>query len=194
MSDIGDINDKEVEASQPSADEVKASAVQDYKDDMFKYKERMKSAQAELEAVLAEKAALERNQLEKNEEWKVLYEREKSERESAVSELQQKSTQFMDSSKKNAVVQQLGGFKKDEYSRFIDVSNIEVTDNGTFSSDSLNREVERVRQTFPELLKAFDGPKLPGGAPSPVTQKDTKVSANMSRADLLAQYVKLKSQ
>jgi viroplasmin and RNaseH domain-containing protein len=193
MSDIGDINSKEVEANQPSADEVKDKAVQDYKDDMFKYKERMKSAQSELEAVLAEKAALERNQLEKNEEWKVLYEREKSERESAVSELQQKSTQFMDSSKKNAVVQQLGGFKKDEYSRFIDVSNIEVTDNGTFSSESLSREVERVRQTFPELLKAFDGPKLPGGAPSPVTVKDTKVSASMSRADLLAQYVKLKS-
>lgn len=187
MSDIRDIEEQQVKP-----EEVKEKAIQDYKDDMFKYKERMRQAESELEAIRAEKAALEKAQLEKNEEWKVLYEREKSERESAVNELQSKSKQFIDSSKKNAVVQHLGGFKKDEYAKFIDVSGIEVTESGTFSQESINKEAERLRQTFPELLKAFDGPKLPSGAPSTVTTKEKKIDANMSRAELLATYSKLK--
>ena len=190
MSDIRDI--EEQAPQQP--DDVKEKALQDYKDDMFKYKERMRQAESELEAIRAEKAALEKAQLEKNEEWKVLYEREKSEREAAVQELQSKSTQFIDSSKKNAVVQSLGGFKKDEYTKFIDVSNIEVTETGTFSDESIKREVERLRQTFPELLKSFDGPKLPSGAPSTVTPKEKIINANMSRAELLATYSKLKQK
>ncbi|MCW4027071.1 MAG: hypothetical protein NWE76_06280 [Candidatus Bathyarchaeota archaeon] len=194
MSDIRDIEQSQEEKSESNnADTVKDQAIQDYKADMFKYKERMKQAESDLEAIRAEKAALERHQLEKNEEWKVLYEREKSEREAAVSELQHKSTQFMDSSKKNAVVQHLGGFKKDDYANFIDVSNVEVADNGALSSESIKREAERIRQTFPELLKAFDGPKLPDGAPSTVTAKEKKISANMSRAELLAAYKNLKS-
>ena len=191
MSDVSDIQVKE---EKTDAENVKDQALQDYKADMFKYKERMRQAESELEAIRQEKAALEKNQLEKNEEWKVLYEREKSERESAVQELQQKSAQFIDSSKKNAVVQQLGGFKKDEYSKFIDVSNIEVTETGTFDSDSIGREVERIRQTFPELLRASDSPKLPNTAPHQVDVKEKRVDANMSRSELLAAYKRLKTK
>lgn len=171
-----------------------SAAEESYKQDMFKYKERMKLAEVGLAAAQAEKAALERVQLEQNEEWKTLYEKEKTERENAVVELHSKSKQFIDSSKINAVVQGLGGFKKDDYSKFIDPSNIEVTESGVFDTESLNKEVERIRQTFPELLKASSSPALPNGAPSSVTAPEPKILANMSRADLMAQFTKSRKQ
>ncbi len=191
MTDVSNIDDQEQpQSTETTAEDVKTQAMEDYKSDMFKYKERMKAAESGLKAAQAEKTALERVQLEKNEEWKVLYEREKGERELAVNELQLKSTQFVDSSKKNAVVQQLGGFKRDEYSSYIEASNIDVTENGTIDSESLSKEVERIRQTFPELLKASNTPKLPNGAPSSVTEPQPKTLSNMSRSDLLAQFTK----
>ena len=191
MSDV--ISDpqatEETTSTEKSADEVRTDAASDYKADMFRYKERMKQAETDLEAMKAEKTSLERVRLEKDEEWKTLYENERANAESAASELKAKKLQFVDSSKLNAVVQGIGGFKKDEYSRFINPANIEVNEAGTLDSASLQKEVDRIKQEFPELLQASNAPKIPNGAPSSVTPQDRPLGT-LNGAELRAMYIK----
>jgi len=186
MSDISNINEEEKkneEQKQTDPDLVKA--LNDYKSDMFKYKGKAKELEEENQRLKMQKESLERDQLEKNEEWKTLYENERKAKSEAVDELSNKSKQFVDSSKKNAVVQRLGGFKKDEYIRFINTENIELNADGLIDSESLNKEVDRIKQSFPELLKTSEIGSLPTGAPSDVgAPKPKKVSPDMSHEEL----------
>ena len=73
----------------------------EYKADMFRYKERMKNAEAEAQALKDEKSQVLKANLEKNEEWKLLYEKEKSEKETATEALKKKSELFLNSTKKD---------------------------------------------------------------------------------------------
>ncbi len=168
-----------------------AKAAEDYRADMFKFKDRAKSLESELAKMRSESEAVERQNLERNEEWKELYEREKLAKDKAVTDLVDKTDKYIKSGKINAVVQQLGGFKKSEYSKFIEANNIDINENGTFSDESLQKEVDRVRQLYPELLKTH---KATSTMPSneSVTHSPAPVSlGKMSKDQLLAQYSKV---
>lgn len=191
-----DIDEKEVKAVEEtkSDDLVSKSVLEDYKKDMFKYKEKSRNTEMELQKLRDEKALMEKSSLEEKEEWKLLYEREKEEKANALSDLQNKSEFFMDSSKKNAVVQRLGGFKKDSYTKFIDTSKIDVRDDGTFDEESILREADRLKQEFPELLKSSAAPgKMPNEAPMNMGPPQERKLNTMSMDELLAQYSKTKT-
>lgn len=196
MAEVGntDIDQKVSEKPEEKQDDlVSKSVLEDYKKDMFKFKEKVRNTEAELQRLRDEKALMEKQSLEENEEWKLLYEREKEEKSKALNELQNKSEFFIETSKKNAVVQRLGGFKKDSYSRFIDTSKIDVSEDGTFDTDSITMEVDRLKQEFPELLKNVSSPgKMPNEAPRNMGAPQPKKLDNMSMSELLAQYAKTK--
>lgn len=168
------------------------AALEDFKTDMFKYKDQLKETQQELTRIKEEKAAKERDQLEKNQEWKTLYEKEKEQRVKLNNELTEKSDKFVKSSKINAVVQKLGGFKKDSYSKFIDADKVLTDpDTGQIIEDSLLAEVDRVKQNYPELLKNIKNVTLPDGAPQGNANNGKKSLKQMSKDELLAEYRKL---
>ncbi len=160
--------EQEISAEEQNAnnDAELKKAMEDYKKDMFKFKEQSKAMEAENLQLKADQEKRERASLEKNEEWKSLYELEKQSKDQALEELQDKSTKFIDSAKINAVLAEVGGFKKDCYAKFIDAKNVEMTENGTIDSDSLKRESDRIRQEYSELLNVNESPKLPNNAPS----------------------------
>jgi len=171
---------------------VSKSVLEDYKKDMFKNKDRAKAAEARVQQLLDEKALVEKQTLEESAQWKTLYEREKEERSKISNELTAKSDLWINSSKKNAVINQLGGFKKSEYSKFIDTSKIDELEDGTFDSDSIVREVDRIKQEFPELLIGLKtAGKMPNEAPTVMGNLQDKALAGMSSQELINLYAKV---
>lgn len=165
---------------------VSKKVLDEYKADFFKQKEAKKALEAENQRLKDQQALREKDELVKNEQWKQLYETEKTEKAKAQAELLAKSEFFVNSSKVNAVVQKLGGFKKDAYTKFIDTSKIDLREDGTFDTDSINREVDRVKQEHPELLAV--GPasgKMPSNAPTNISSQNTNDLSKLSTAELL---------
>lgn len=71
----------------------------------------------------------------------------------------------------------VGGFKKDEYASFINVGAVEMDEQGNIVQDSLEAEVMRIKQSYPELLKGNSAANLPAEAPkSPVPTLDKEFS------------------
>jgi len=174
-------------------DLVSKKVLDEYKNDMFKYKSRMKETEAELQSLRDAQALSEKQNLEDKEEWKLLYEREKEEKSKALGDLETKSKFFIDTSKKNAVAQKLG-FIKDSYVSFINTSNIEVNENdGTFDGDSIQRDVDRIKQDFPELLKTVTSGKMPNEAPINMGQPQNRNLGTLSSSELLDLYSKVKT-
>ena len=175
-------------------DLVSKKVLDEYKSDMFRYKSKMKETEAELQSLRDVQALSEKQNLEDKEEWKLLYEKEKEEKSKALGDLETKSKFFIDTSKKNAVAQKLGGFKKDSYVSFINTSNIEVNENdGTFDGDSIQREVDRIKQEFPELLKIGTPGKMPNDAPQNMGQPQNRNLGTLSSSELLDLYSKVKT-
>ena len=191
-SDVVNAKDNVEEVKQE--DLVSKTVLEDYKKDMFKFKSETRDLKDELQRLRDAQALNEKQSLEEKEEWKLLYEREKDEKAKALGDLESKSKFFIDTSKKNAVVQQLGGFKKDSYNRFIDTSKIDVRDDGTFDSDSVNKEVDRLKQEYPELLRIGSATgKMPNEAPVNMGQPQDKNLSKMSMTELLSTYSKVKT-
>jgi hypothetical protein len=134
-------------------EEVLTKPEADYKADMFKYKQQLKDTQARLQELEKEKQAVEKAEMARQNQWKQLFEQEKAEKSKFQEELNQTKKQFVDSAKKNAVISSLGGLKKNEYTSFINTDSIDLNDDGTINADTLNAEVARIKQNFPELLK-----------------------------------------
>jgi len=194
MEDVSNIEKVEEKVEERTEDLVPKKVVEEYKKDLFKFKDKYRSTEEELKKLREQIALQEKASLEEKEEWKTLYEREKEAREKALSELEQKSQIFIDSSKKNAVVQRLGGFKKESYARFINTSNIEVNEDGTFNDDSLAAEVDRIKQEFPELLKMSTSTKMPNTAPQSTNGVTNIKLTELSPEQLIELYSKTKSK
>lgn len=174
-----DVNDVAAVEAKTEADElVSKKVVDEYKNDMFKYKAKMKETEGELQKLRDAAVLAEKQSLEDKEEWKLLYEKEKEEGSKARVELENKSKFFVDTSKINSVVQKLGGFKKNEYSKFVNTSNVDVLEDGTFDRDSIAREVDRIKQEFPELLLGPKPSKMPNEAPANMAHTSTKAPSS----------------
>lgn len=174
--------------TEPKDELVSKKVLEDFKADFFKQKEKARQLEEELQRHRDEKAILEKKALEEKQEWKVLYEKEKAEREKAVSELKSKADLFINTSKINAVVQLLGGFKKESYAKFINTSNIETNEDGTFTAESIRKEADRIKQEYPELIVGVQAPKIPGTAPRTIDQNinQTKSLHDLSIEELRA--------
>lgn len=175
---------------QSESDYVSARAYKEVSSDMHKYKSKNKDLEAKLNQLLAEREAQERSQMEEQGRWRELAEREAKARAEAEMSLQAERQKFVSANKQSAVINKLGGFKKKEYASFIDTSNIEIDDRGLPTEESVEREVNRIRQELPELLLAKSTPKLPSEAPSKETsvivQDVRKMSVEERRAAKLA--------
>lgn len=134
-------------------------------DDMHKYKAGEKAALdrvAELEQQIADK---ERAEQEKNGQYKKLYEDQLKINSDLKNTLSEKDDKFLKVQKLNAVKEQLGEFKKSEYNKFIDTSKIIIDNDGNVDLTTVENEVNRLKQQYPELLKVQVNSDLPDEAP-----------------------------
>lgn len=132
--------------------------------DMHSYKAKMKELSAQLEAIKADNEAKEKSALVEQEKWHDLYKKSESKIQDLLKERDLERNRFLEGHKKNSVLQNIS-FKKQEYIKFIDVSKIEVNEDGSINPDSVNHEVERIKKEFPELIKTNVKEMLPDAAP-----------------------------
>lgn len=132
-------------------------------DDMHASKAAQKELKARLDAVTAEVEAKEKASLYEQEKWKELYQSTDKKLTKVLTEQETDRSKLVEVHKKNAVVEQLGGFKKPEYVKFVNMSAVEMDDSGNISPESIAAEVQRLRKEYPELIKASDVKPLPSG-------------------------------
>lgn len=133
--------------------------------DMHKYKQDLKSTKALLSQLQADKDAAEQEKLAEQGRWEDLY-KASQEKLTEVSQSREKDQdKFLNYHKKNSVLTKLGGFKNEEYNNFINVEAVAVNEDGSIDESSLDQEVNRIKQSYPELLKGVQVGKLPNGAP-----------------------------
>lgn len=159
--------------------------------DMFKYKSKLKETEALLNQLKAEKEQSEVASLKDNEQWKTLYEKNQAKLAEIESQRLQERDQFINFHKKNAVLKEIGGFKKDEYSNFIDIKNVEMDETGNVIKDSLLAEVNRIKQQYPELIKAATANNLPSDAPKSFETNNTKAYSQMNEREKAAYRMSL---
>lgn len=180
-------------SAQQEADYVSKKAYQEVSSDMHKYKSKLKEREAQLNQLLAEKEAQERARLEEEGRHKELAEKEAQARRAAEEKYAQLQANLVDSTKKNAVIDKLGGFKKSEYAQFIKLDNVEIDENGLATPASVEAEVNRIRSEHPSLLKQAVSAPLPSEAPKNYTPAPPKPVEKMSReerAELRKQLLK----
>ena len=165
MSEQLNTNEPVIEANQ-EPELVPAKAFKETQADMFKFKNKLKETEAMLNQLKAEKEQAEMESLKANQEWKILYEKNEMQLREIANQRNAEKEQFINYHKRAAVVSAVGGFKKDEYANsFINVSNIETDENGNVVQSSLLSEVNRIKQSYPELLKGVQANNLPSEAP-----------------------------
>ena len=189
MSDVPNNNNNEDSTQESSNEVVSKKAYSEVSKDMLKYKQEMKALQAQLAQVQADKEAADTAQLQEKEEWHQLYKIAETKLSTLAQERDAERNKFITFHKVNAVVEKLGGFKKPEYTKFIDTNAIEIDENGSVIEDTVLSQVERIRKEYPELIKQSQKQELPNAAPragaersySQLTEKE-KIELKLSLA------------
>lgn len=132
-----------------------------------KYKEAEAKRQ-ELEEMIASKA---REEMEAKQEFEKLYQSEKQKREATEERLNKNNQLFIDSMKRSALKQALGGQVKDQYLAFADINAIEMDDNGRIGEESVKSVAEKFMEEHPGLVPSGKAPNPTGpngrGNPGP---------------------------
>jgi hypothetical protein len=180
-----DSNPKEVKESveqvTTEVETVSKKAYLETKDDMIKYKSRMKELENKLNQLQADRESEEKSKMLEQEKWQDLFKVTEGKLNQVLKERDEQQQLFVSSHKANAVIQQLGGFKKPEYNKFIDLNNVSVNDDGSIDFSSVEKEVSRIKIEYPELIKSNEVAKPISNSPKPV------IGIEKSYKDLSAQ-------
>lgn len=145
---------------------VPRKAYEEISNDMHKKKRLLKETQAELARLKAEREIEAREALKAQEDWKGVAERIEAENQELAKQNEKIKKASENKDKIRAVIQAIGGFKKDSYVRWIEVDNIAIDENGNVNTNDVQREADRIRQEYPELLKSSKSVNLPNEAPN----------------------------
>ena len=187
MSDSVSKNEvPEAVVTEPKEEFVPKKAYSDVSKDMHNYKAKLKETEAKLSQLQADAEAREKQVLLDNEQYKALYEQTQAKLTEVASTRKQEQEKFINYHKKNAILKEVGGFKKDDYSKFINIDAVEMDESGSINAESLASEVNRIKQEYPELLKASPVQNLPNGAPKPFVggEKDYSTMSASERMQL----------
>lgn len=165
-------NPVETSSDDGEEDVVPVSKYKEVQSESIKRKQELRELKAKLaeqEAALKEK---EEQDLANQKKFEDLWRKEKEEKDNLIRNWENEKSARKNESKLNAVISQLeGGFKKAEYNKFINVDAVTEREDGSFDPKSVSAEVKRLRQEFPELLKASQVASTPSTAPSKTTVK-----------------------
>lgn len=156
-----------LQAEAAETEHVPKKAFSEVSSSMHKYKAELKETKLLLNQLQAEQDATKTEQLAEQGRWEELYKKSQEKLEVANQDAQTTQDKFINYHKKNSVLNTIGGFKRDEYNSFINVESIGLNDDGSVETSSLEKEIDRIKQTYPELIKIGSADKLPNGAPTP---------------------------
>lgn len=186
---------EESNQTQESNNYVPKKAYEEVSSDMHKYKSKTREAQARINELEARIKAAEESKLRENEEWKTLYEREKAEREVAEDKRNQEKELYLKSVKLSALKSELGGRVRDEYLQFADINSIELREDGSLSSESVQLVANQFRQNHPSLIDKGPSANITSPAPSSSGVLTEEKSINeMSHEEKLEMLKKISAQ
>ena len=165
------------EAKKPASEEkaekvAKPSnkSVAQLEDENHKLLKESMGRKATIQELKAEKAELETNlekvrteELAQQGKWEQLYKEANSKAEEMEKAVEDREQRLLDNHKLHAVTEKLR-FKKPEYKAFVDRNAIQLDEKGNVDVDSLDKEVERLRQSHNELLDNKPVGQLPNYA------------------------------
>lgn len=151
--------------------------------DMHKYKKERNDSQLKIEQLQKKIDDIAKDQLIAKEEYKELYETEVKKNMELENQLKEKNDKFINVHKKQKVIEKLGGFRKPEYNKFIDITKIIMDDNGDVDEMTVDVEVKRLKQEYPELIKKSKGSTLPNNAPESGDAIGSKTLKEMSKEE-----------
>lgn len=198
-NDQPNASEQEVDQTQTdsSSDEKKFVPVTAYKEvssDMHKFKQRAREAEAKATELAERIKAIEENELKKKQQFEELYEREKAARETIENERLQEKELYLRSVKISALKNELGGKVKDEYLSFADINSIDLKEDGTLSSESVQNVANAFRQAHPGLIAKDSAVNITGTAPANgvQTEQQEKTVGQLTTEQKVALLQKMK--
>lgn len=143
---------------------VARKAYEEVSSDMHKFKSKLREAQARAAELEAKLKAEEEAKLKDQQQWQELYEREKAQRENIENQSRQERESYLRTVKLSALKAELGGGIKDEYLQFADIDSIDITEDGTLSSESVQFVANRFRKDHPTLVGKQSSVNITGNA------------------------------
>ena len=173
---------------------VSDKAYKEVSSDMHKYKSGLKEERARTAELEAKLSAIEENQMKEQKRYEELYEREKAERVKEQTERNKEKELYVRSIKVSALKDVLGGKVKDEYLSFANVDSIELKEDGTLSSESVQSVANTFRQAHPGLIAKDSAVNITGTAPANgvSTEQPPTTLGNMSTEQKIAQLEEMK--
>ncbi len=188
---------KAVDASEQKQEEfVKRSAYENVSSDMHKFKSKAKDSAARVAELEAKIKTEEESRLKEQNDWKQLYEREKQEKDDLKSVGEQQREEYVRTVKLSALKSELGGNVKDQYLQFAEVDGVQLNEDGTLNSDSVQLVANKFRQEHPTLVGKQGNLNITGPAPSGGGEyrEPAKTAANMTQAERMAELQKLRDE
>lgn len=128
-----------------------------------------KRIQAELEAFKVEKKTREDKEAEEKGEYKKLLEQERKAREDAEGKLKNIDEQVKNARKMSAILGSAGGTIDEKWHDLVMNTALDMVaidpDTGKVDQLSVTKAVEKLKASYPEIIKGKGGPRVPGDAP-----------------------------
>jgi len=133
-----------------------------YRELLDEKKKEQKKAR-EYEAKLKE---VEEGKLVEQQRYKELFEARDTELNTLKSELEAKSRSELERMKRDALIREVGGLRRDEYAKFIDMDKIILESDGNLNSESVKEYAKEFKKNFAELIRERSMPsQTPDKAP-----------------------------
>ena len=182
------------ESAQEEAKFVPATAYREVSSDMHKYKSGLKDEKARSSQLEAELAAIKENQMKEQQRFEELWKGEKAAREKEAQERSREKDLYLRSVKISALKNELGGKVKDDYLSFANIDSIELKEDGTLNSESVQNVANNFRQEHPSLIAKDSSVNITGSAPANgvITEQPERTLANMTTEQKIAELEKRK--
>ncbi len=162
---------------------VPAKAYEEVKADMIKYKSEMKNLMDKLSKFEVSASEAEKKRLEEKEEFKKLYEQENKARLELLEKHKSENGKLVNGLKIQAVKSELK-FKKPQYINFVNLSDVEIGEDGNPTQESLQRVIATFKQDYSDLLEVQQVKNTPASiAPNANKPGDVPLS-KMSKEEM----------
>lgn len=162
---VGDTPSPEGDGGKPGGEEGRKVSYDTHRQLL----DEKKKVQAELDRLLAEKKSREDKEAEEKGEYKKLLDQERQAREAAEGKLKTFGEQENNRRKMAAILGSAGGTIEEKWYDLVANSALDVVaidpDTGKVDQMSVTKAVEKLKSTYPEIIKGKGGPGLPNNAP-----------------------------
>lgn len=192
MSSIKDNGVITETASTQESEFVSKKAYEDVSKDMHKYKSETKELRAGLNELQSMLKAQEEQKLAEANNYKTLWEKQKAELEEQKARSAQQESKFVKSLKAIELKKELGANINDAYLIHANVDAIEFNEDGTVNRETLVTVANSFRQQHGALIPKSENVNITGHAATSGVVTPTKPISQMSKDELVAEYLKVK--